>query len=345
MDSLEFTKDLQVGTLRKYFRENFYTTLRVYKNVNCRGQLAEDYQTLSSLISPSAKGGLVTIDSKMRVGEFEKMFADAWGIGVQVANVNNTDLLDNNLTFQKIAEPYLAQQAKERAAKEAAAKEKAARELAEGWKEMAKLAQGALEDQLYNQYEKTRQELYHAWGEKFIKDNQNVSVKDFSAYYCTVLMNSNSPRESELLQKLAAQTAPKISSAQRRAKMDGKVDMRAIFKAERERLEQMVIRTPEYRDDIDIRANFPDLADKADEFVAEMKKAEKYQPLFMLLCIIGAIFCLPLIFEGIDAIVVIMVAAIGGGLYLYFKKFKLEKCRDWNPVSIWKRFMANRKNK
>lgn len=342
MDSLQINSSLRVGTLREFFLENFHTTLRVYKNVSAKGPLADDNATLGSIMAPGASFGNVYVDPDMRVGEFEKMFADSMGIGVQVANANNTELLDNNLTFNDIAKPYLAKQARERAAQEKADREQAAQEEAEFKREMAKLSQQVKEDNLYKQYEYSRQEFYHQ-GQKFIRENQNVSVKDFSAYYYSVLVNSREPRENEFLKKLASKLAPQISSAQRRAKMDGKVDMRIMFRAERERLEKLFLRNPEYRNDINIRANFPDLADKADEYVVEMKKAEKYQPLFVLLCIIYALFCLPLIFEGIDAIVVLIVLVLGGGLYFFFKKFGMEKCSDWNPVHIWKRFVENRK--
>lgn len=345
MDSLQINRSLRVGTLREFFLENFYTTLRVYKNVSAKGPLADDNATLGSIMAPGASFGNVYVDPDMRVGDFEKMFANAMGIGVQVANANNTELLDNDLTFNDIAKPYLAKQARERAAQEKADRERAAQEEAEFKREMAKLSQQVKEDKLYKQYEYSRQEFYHQ-GQKFIRENQNVSVKDFSAYYYSVLVNSREPRENEFLKKLASKLAPQISSAQRRAKMDGKVDMRIMFRAERERLEKLFLRNPEYRNDINIRANFPDLADKADLYVVEMKKAEKYQPLFVLLCIIYALFfCLPLIFEGVDAIVILIILVLGAGLYFFFKKFGMEKCSDWNLVHIWKRFMANRKNK
>lgn len=342
MDSLQINRSLRVGTLREFFLENFYTTLRVYKNVSAKGPLADDNATLGSIMAPGASFGNVYVDPDMRVGEFEKMFADSMGIGVQVANANNTELLDNNLTFNDIAKPYLAKQARERAAQEAAKREQDARNEAEFKREMAKLSQQLKEENLYKQYDYARQELLHQ-ARQLINKNQNISVKDFPAYYLRVLEFTGAPREFEALKNLGNKLAPQISSAQKRAKMDGKVDLRPLFRPEYERLTKLFLRNPEFRNDVNIRKQIPLLASTADEYVVEMKKAEKYQPLFVLLCIIYALFCLPLIFEGIDAIVVLIVLVLGGGLYFFFKKFGMEKCSDWNPVHIWKRFMENRK--
>ena len=90
---------MKVKTLKANFKKEFGATLRVYKSVTCKGAMADDEATLSSISSPNAKGGEVTVGGNKRVGNFEKEFAAAFGIGVQVANKADTELADNDGTI------------------------------------------------------------------------------------------------------------------------------------------------------------------------------------------------------------------------------------------------------
>lgn len=90
---------MKVKTLKENFKKNFGATLRVYKSITCKGAFADDDATLASLRSADAKGGEVTVGGNKRVGNFEKEFATAFGIGVQVANKKDTDLADNDGTI------------------------------------------------------------------------------------------------------------------------------------------------------------------------------------------------------------------------------------------------------
>jgi hypothetical protein len=97
----EFTLNgsTKVKTLKANFKENFGSTLRVYKSVTCKGAMADDDATLASLRAEGKKGGELTVGGNLRVGNFEKKIAELYGIGVQVANADNTALADNEATL------------------------------------------------------------------------------------------------------------------------------------------------------------------------------------------------------------------------------------------------------
>ena len=54
----EFTLNgrTKVKTLKANFKENFGSTLRVYKSVTCKGAFADDEATLASIRAKDAKG-------------------------------------------------------------------------------------------------------------------------------------------------------------------------------------------------------------------------------------------------------------------------------------------------
>lgn len=97
----EFKLDgrMKVKTLKANFKENFGSTLRVYKSVSCKGGFADDDATLASLRAEGKTGGELTVGGNLRVGNFEKKIAEMYGIGVQVANADDTALADNEATL------------------------------------------------------------------------------------------------------------------------------------------------------------------------------------------------------------------------------------------------------
>ena len=100
----EFTLDgrLKVKTLKTNFKENFGATLRVYKNVSCKGGFADDDATLASIRAEGCKGGDLVVKGNMQVGNFEKKVAELYGIGVQVATPDDSELVDNSMTLAKV---------------------------------------------------------------------------------------------------------------------------------------------------------------------------------------------------------------------------------------------------
>ena len=97
----EFTLNgrTKIKTLKADFKKNFGTSLRVYKNVSCKGAFADDDATLASIRAEGAKGGELVVKGNMQVGNFEKKVAELYGIGVQVANVDDSKLADNSVTL------------------------------------------------------------------------------------------------------------------------------------------------------------------------------------------------------------------------------------------------------
>ena len=97
----EFTLNgrTKVKTLKANFKETFGATLRVYKSATCKGAFADDDATLASIRAEGAKGGDLVVKGNMQVGNFEKKVAELYGIGVQVANADDSKLADNSVTL------------------------------------------------------------------------------------------------------------------------------------------------------------------------------------------------------------------------------------------------------
>lgn len=88
-----------VRKLKTDFKAAFGSSLRVYMSPTCKGKMADDSATLASIRAEGAKGGELTVGGNKTVGKFETEFAEAWGIGVQVANADDTKLADNSVTL------------------------------------------------------------------------------------------------------------------------------------------------------------------------------------------------------------------------------------------------------
>lgn len=93
---------MKVKGLKEKFKDTFGLSLRVYTTVSCKAP-AKDDATLASIRAEGAKGGEIVVGSNRKVGSFEKMVADAYGIGVQVANASNTKLANDNDTLAAAA--------------------------------------------------------------------------------------------------------------------------------------------------------------------------------------------------------------------------------------------------
>ena len=97
----EFTLNgrTKVKTLKANFKENFGSTLRVYKSASCKGAFADDEATLASIRAEGFKGGDLVVKGNMQVGNFEKKVAERYGFGGQVANAEDSKLADNTDTL------------------------------------------------------------------------------------------------------------------------------------------------------------------------------------------------------------------------------------------------------
>lgn len=87
----------KVKTLQREFKEAFNLTLRVKKGKSNLD--ADPDATIASIKQPGCKGGDIKIMGQTKVGNVENAFMDQYGIGVQVANRDNTALVSNDLTL------------------------------------------------------------------------------------------------------------------------------------------------------------------------------------------------------------------------------------------------------
>ena len=90
---------MKVKSLKAEFKKCFGATLRVYKNESCKGSFADDDATLASIRTEGKKGGEFVVGGNLKVGNFEKKIAELYGIGVQVANADDSKLSNNDITL------------------------------------------------------------------------------------------------------------------------------------------------------------------------------------------------------------------------------------------------------
>ena len=89
---------MKVKTLKANFKKEFGASLRVYATVACQTP-ADDETTLAALRAEGYKGGELVVGGNLRVGNFEKKIAELYGIGVQEANADDSQLADNDITL------------------------------------------------------------------------------------------------------------------------------------------------------------------------------------------------------------------------------------------------------
>ena len=90
---------MKVKSLKENFKKAFGASLRVYKSETCKGAFADDDATLASIRAEGKKGGELVVGGNLKVGNFEKKIAELYGIGVQVANADDSKLADNDITL------------------------------------------------------------------------------------------------------------------------------------------------------------------------------------------------------------------------------------------------------
>lgn len=99
MAEIALKGNMKVKTLKADFKKAFGSTLRVYMSPTCKGRMADDDATLASIRADGAKGGELKVVGNMQVGNFEKKIVEMYGIGVQVANADDSALADNSATL------------------------------------------------------------------------------------------------------------------------------------------------------------------------------------------------------------------------------------------------------
>ena len=99
MAEIALKGNMKVKTLKADFKKAFGSSLRVYMSPSCKGRMADDEATLASIRAEGAKGGELKVVGNMQVGNFEKKIVEMYGIGVQVANADDSALADNSATL------------------------------------------------------------------------------------------------------------------------------------------------------------------------------------------------------------------------------------------------------
>ena len=102
MADYTFDGRMKVKTVKAQFKENFGATLRVYTTVDCK-ELADDEATLASIRAEGCAGGEFAVKGNTKVSTFEKKVAELYGIGVQVANADDTEFADDTVTLAAAA--------------------------------------------------------------------------------------------------------------------------------------------------------------------------------------------------------------------------------------------------
>lgn len=92
MSSLTIFGEMKVKTLQKQYKKITGGFLRVYKGVH----FADEKAQLCSLSKEAKPYGTLIFKTSVPVQDFEKMFKDKFGITVQIAKPDNSDLAKNS---------------------------------------------------------------------------------------------------------------------------------------------------------------------------------------------------------------------------------------------------------
>jgi hypothetical protein len=95
MADFKITGRMKVKTLKSEFKNAYGSTLRVYNGP----KFADDDATLASIRKGDAKGGEVAINGRTLVGNFESKILDEFGVKIQVATPDDSDLADNKVSL------------------------------------------------------------------------------------------------------------------------------------------------------------------------------------------------------------------------------------------------------
>lgn len=98
MAEFRLNEQMKVKNLQNAFKKKYGATLRVYKGMH----FADPQALLKELSDTAHPSGYLSVGSKITVEEFEKKFFEAFGVKVQVAKPDNSDLAKNNMTIHAV---------------------------------------------------------------------------------------------------------------------------------------------------------------------------------------------------------------------------------------------------
>ena len=95
MADFKINGNMKIGTLRKNFTKEFGSTIRLYKGI----KFADD-DTVVSIAKKSVKHGQeVSANGRTHVKNFEKQMKDVYGIKIQVATKDDSQLVSNDISL------------------------------------------------------------------------------------------------------------------------------------------------------------------------------------------------------------------------------------------------------
>ena len=87
---------MKIKTLRANFKKEFGSTIRLYKGI----KFADDDDTVGSIAKKSVKHGQeVSANGRTHVKNFEKQMKDVYGIKIQVASKDDSQLVGNDISL------------------------------------------------------------------------------------------------------------------------------------------------------------------------------------------------------------------------------------------------------
>ena len=96
MADFKISGHMKIKTLRENFTKQFGSTIRVYNGV----KFASDDDTVGKIAKKTVKRGQeVGANGRKKVSTFEKQMKDVYGIKIQVANKNDSELVANDLSL------------------------------------------------------------------------------------------------------------------------------------------------------------------------------------------------------------------------------------------------------
>ena len=87
--------NMLVSTVKEGFKEEFELSMRIYDG----SSFADDSATLASIRPDGYTGGEISAAGNMQIGTLENKIRDAFGIKINISDINDKYLKDNGLTL------------------------------------------------------------------------------------------------------------------------------------------------------------------------------------------------------------------------------------------------------
>ena len=104
LKDIEVSGKMHVKTLKKKFKEEFGTEIRVYKTLNTGkgAKPADEKSTLASIGDTTRKVTGFTIKKSKLVGDIEDEFKEHMGVGIQVMTPDGKKFAPNNMKLSNV---------------------------------------------------------------------------------------------------------------------------------------------------------------------------------------------------------------------------------------------------